>query len=125
MSAETRIKVLLVEDDAIFRRRFHRELSRSFEVSQATTVEEGISYLHKDSFQFVLSDLHLTKNGDPRDEGLKLIRVAKAQDPDCYVSAMSSDVDLEAEALQSGADQFVAKPFAIDNVISSWSERFT
>ena len=39
MSADT-YKVLLVEDDAIFRRRF-RELSKSFEVSQATTVEEA------------------------------------------------------------------------------------
>ena len=123
MDTNARQSVLLIEDDSIFRRRYRRELAKHYDVSEASSLDEALKLLKSHDFQYILSDLHLSKDSEIEAEGLQLIAQAKSKSPKAFISAMSSDVDLKQQAILSGADDFVEKPFPISDLIASWAKR--
>ncbi|NRA65042.1 MAG: response regulator [Pseudobacteriovorax sp.] len=104
-------KLLLVEDDPIFRRRFRRELAKSFEVHEATNLQETIDLLKSHQYDYILSDMHLTREN--KAEGLEVVACCKAVQTNAVVKAMSSDIDLKQKAIHAGAESFHEKPFDI------------
>lgn len=122
MVSKGQAMVLLIEDDAIFRRRYRRELSKFYEVHEASNLREALDLIENNNFRYVLSDLHLSKGQDIAAEGLQAIAKVKGLSPTTFVSAMSSDVDLKQEAINSGADTFTEKPFSISEIIATWSK---
>lgn len=77
----------------------------------ASGLSEALAYLEKRGFDFVLTDLFLSRGSDSPD-GLKLIERLTSDFPSVTAMAMSSDPNsaLAEKALAAGAMNFVRKP---------------
>ena len=108
--------VLLVEDDPRIRDVVERGLApRGFVVSVA---EDGISAIElasKLDIDLVLLDLRLP--GRSGLEVLQEIRLVKPRLPVIAVTALD-DVGSKVGGLQAGADDYITKPFAIEELIA-------
>ncbi len=109
-------KVLVVEDDqreiATIEQHL-RDLRAVYRV--ATTLSDAKSALESETFDFILSDLHLeTKAGVDRPDGLDIISLARSLQPSATIVATSSDPrsDIWAETLKAGAQNFIRKPLS-------------
>jgi diguanylate cyclase (GGDEF)-like protein len=107
---EPPIRVLLVEDDAADAQSVRRLLEStpeiSFEVAQASGVEDGLRRLRDERFQAVLLDLSLEEG-----EGLEALaraRIAAATVP-IVAMAPEADEDLAVRALRYGAQDYLVK----------------
>lgn len=91
----------------------------------ARTILEASNALCNESFDYLLTDLHIeTKAGFDRPDGLELITLAKAQQPNLLIVATSSDprADIWAEAVSKGAQHFIRKPLSrADELVIAFS----
>jgi two-component system KDP operon response regulator KdpE len=107
--------ILLVDDEPQIRR-----ILRSALVSQGTHVidlgsgEEALDLLRKSTVDLVLLDMNMQGIG-----GIETCRAIRAGHdvPIIIVSVRDSDRD-KVEALDAGADDFVSKPFSIDELMA-------
>jgi DNA-binding NarL/FixJ family response regulator len=103
------LSVLIVEDEPVIRAHFASSV-RSHErlrlVAEAATLAEGFAALKEHRPQVVLVDLGL-----PDGNGLKLIRVATAQDPPPDVMVISAFADEKSvlSAVEAGAGGYLLK----------------
>jgi ActR/RegA family two-component response regulator len=116
-------KLLLVEDDLILMRRFKRELSKIFKLSAARSLAEANAFLKNQTFDIILTDLHLNNEFDQSIDGLTLITNARLKDRQLTIAAMSSDHALKPQAIQAGANFFVEKPFEVQTIIACFEGR--
>jgi len=103
-------RILVIEDDADVRCVLRTTLcSRGFDVTTASTGNEGIQFLANGQFDLVLSDIDL-----PDVSGLEICRRLKLMRGHCPIILMSGRFGEEAASLASshGADDFIAKPFS-------------
>lgn len=105
------MKLLLVEDDEPLRNLLARELSRDrFAVAQAASHAHAYLELFSSPFEILVIDRIL-----PDGDGAELIATYRAHDgkaPVLMITARSS-VDDRVQALESGADDVLIKPFTI------------
>lgn len=104
------MRVLLVVDDALFRRALARFLAQRHEVAEVDSAEAALVCL--DSSELVVTDLHLPGAG-----GLGLIRQIRADPatsglPVIVVSAEPEHWVAE-RALAAGASAYLEKPFCL------------
>ncbi|MFN7937181.1 MAG: response regulator transcription factor [Bryobacteraceae bacterium] len=107
MSA-TSAKVLVVDDERQIRRVMRISLAtQGYAVSEARTGEEAIDLLRKERHDIVLLDLNMPGMG-----GMEACRIIRGESdiPIVVLSVRSSEQD-KVEALDSGADDYVTKPF--------------
>jgi DNA-binding NtrC family response regulator len=106
-------EVLLLEDDAIFRRRLASHLKeRGSEVSEAGQLAEARRLLAAQRYDFALMDLHL-----PDGEGLELLREgAFSENTGVVVMTAFGGVKKAVEAMRLGAGDYLAKPFEPEEV---------
>lgn len=98
-------RILLIEDEPLVAHLVQKLLRRAgHEVVWAPTGEEGLGRLGE-GFDLVVSDLVL-----PGISGLEVIRQVRAAGGP-PVLALSASLTHEAQALESGADLFLGKPF--------------
>ena len=103
-------RILVVEDEEKLRRVIQLQLqSAGFEVDQSGSAEEGLR--RADRADIILTDLRL-----PGMDGLEVLRKLRANlttrhTPVILLTAMRN-VDQRVQGLQSGADDYVLKPFA-------------
>ncbi len=101
-------KVLVVDDERQIRRVMRISLSaQGYAVSEARTGEEAIDVLRRERHDIVLLDLNMPGMG-----GMEACRVIRAEYdiPIVVLSVRASEQD-KVEALDSGADDYVTKPF--------------
>lgn len=109
-------RVLLVEDNRQEIAKLERlltELQMVFRL--ATTLEAAHQLLREESFDYLLSDLHIeTEAGIERPDGMQVITFAREQQPNIVIIATSNDprVDVWNEALSAGAQHFMRKPLS-------------
>ncbi len=107
-------KLLVVEDDKQEIENISRILKAlGVEFVLATKIQEAVDALEKQSFHYLLSDLHIeTKAGFERPDGLLVIKAASEQQPGIIIVANSSDprAEIWSEALAAGAQHFIRKP---------------
>jgi two-component system chemotaxis response regulator CheY len=107
----------LIADDAAFMREMLREIlsQAGFEVcAEAADGNEAVASFEEHDPDLVTLDIVM-----PRKSGLDALREIMARDPEACV-VMCSALGQEAlvmEALESGAKDFVVKPFKADHVI--------
>ncbi len=116
-------KRLLIVDDDPYLRRLLRLVLRDVpvEVSEAATGEEALAKIERETWDVVLLDLILPQYG-----GFRICRKLRSgPHPDAWVVMMTADDSAEARetALESGADEFVAKPFDPGMVAAMVRER--
>lgn len=107
--------VLLVEDNADLRNYVREELSDEFQVSVAANGKSGLELARREIPDLVLSDVMM-----PVMDGLELCRELKEGDLTNHVPVIlltaKAEPDSRKEGLQTGADDYVAKPFDVEEL---------
>ncbi len=120
-----KIKILIIEDDADISNLLRRIAGESgYETRQAFSGTEGLLYIKQEEWDLVLLDLMLP--GMSGENVLAEIRRDKFM-PVIIISA-KTDKDDKLEALRIGADDYITKPFDIDEAaarINAQLRRFT
>jgi DNA-binding NtrC family response regulator len=106
--------ILVVEDEEKLRRVIELQLtSAGFEVEKASSAEEGLR--RADRADLVLTDLRL-----PGMNGLELLAQIRRQNMHAPVIVMTAfgTVETAVEAMKSGANDFLMKPFSLDHLMA-------
>jgi DNA-binding response OmpR family regulator len=108
-------KIMVIDDDALMRRSLNYNLERAgFEVSTASNAEDGILMARQNKPDLVLLDIGL-----PGMDGLDALKQFrnKVGCPVIFVTARRRELD-QVVGLESGADDYVTKPFDTDVLIA-------
>jgi DNA-binding NtrC family response regulator len=108
-------RILVVEDEHAIRLALKALLSREgFEVELAENGEVASSRLQAEAFDLVITDLALGHGAS----GMDVLRVAKQERPETGVVMITAhgSEKIAVEAMKSGADDYVPKPFDNDEI---------
>ncbi|MFH1675200.1 MAG: sigma-54 dependent transcriptional regulator [Pseudomonadota bacterium] len=111
---ETRINILVIDDDAAMRDACYQALTRKgHDVMSAKSGKDGIALLDKWSFAVILLDLKL-----PNEHGIEILKQLKAQDPEAEVVIITGhgSIQTAVQAIKSGAFDVLTKPFTPNEV---------
>lgn len=108
-------EILIIEDDTDINNLLYEALTKAgYACTQAFSGTEGLLYIEQDAFALILLDLMLPgKNGESL---LPLIK-QKHSVPVIVVSAKDS-LDSKVALLTSGAEDYITKPFEIQELIA-------
>ncbi|MCS7008747.1 MAG: response regulator transcription factor [Chthoniobacterales bacterium] len=110
------MRLLIIEDDEKTAGALRKGLSREgFEVSIATTGEEGFFLLSTEAFDLVVLDWML-----PGRDGLEILEAIRARGervPVLLLTARDAVKD-RVRGLESGADDYLVKPFAFPELLA-------
>jgi len=107
-------KILIVEDEKSMREVLKILLEgENYLVTPAADGLEGISYIDKDIFDLIITDIKM-----PRIDGFELLRKTKEMSPDTLVIMITAFGTTESaiEAMKLGAYDYINKPFKIDEI---------
>jgi DNA-binding NtrC family response regulator len=110
-------KVLVVDDDTELRATVSEVLEyEGFEVSTTGDAEEALDLLDASGFDLVLLDLIMPGMG-----GMTAIPLIKKRSPKTRVIMISafSTVSNAVEAMRLGADDYITKPFKVDELLTA------
>jgi len=109
------LRVLNVDDEPRARRAVRIALvAHGFEVSEAGSGEEALEKLHGDPPDVVLLDVNM-----PGMNGIETCRAIRDfSDVPVIVLSVRTGGKEKAEAFEAGADQYVAKPFEVDELVA-------
>ena len=109
--------ILVVEDDPAVALTVTTLLeAEGYPVRQAPSSAEAFALLAQNNFPIVISDIYLDERS-----GLDILRRARSLNPRCAVILMTARGSLETvlEATQAGAFDYIAKPFALDQMLQA------
>jgi two-component system, OmpR family, KDP operon response regulator KdpE len=104
-------KVLLVDDDASIRRALQMTLSAlGFEIEEASSGEQAVSFVRTERYDAVLLDINMPGVG-----GIAVCRTLRqlAEDLPILMLTVQDSADDKIDALDAGADDFITKPFHV------------
>lgn len=107
------MKMLLVEDEQDLRTLMQKRLKKEFTIDACKNGQEALDYLECYSYDIILLDIML-----PYVDGitvLKKLRSRKIRTPVLLLTAKSS-ISERVEGLDAGADDYLVKPFAFDEL---------
>ena len=108
-------RVLLVDDDGAVRAMMNEGLQRKgFEVVTASSVTEALACITRESFDVLISDLHMPDPGD----GFTVVSAMRHAQPNALTMLVSGypDVQSAMAAILLEADEIVVKPFEISRL---------
>ncbi|MCC7265374.1 MAG: response regulator [Candidatus Latescibacteria bacterium] len=111
------VEALVVDDELVARQTARRILeAEGYRVSTASSGEEGLEVFARGRFELVVSDINM-----PGIDGLEMIRRILEVDPEvaCVVMTMLSGQQVAVEALKSGAQDFLHKPFGASELLQA------
>jgi len=117
LSAEERTSLLLVDDDAAVLKTTRRMLERrGYHVVACGSGEEALAWLERQTFDVMLSDVHM-----PGTTGLRLLRAVRDRDLDIPVILVTGNPDVKtaAAAVEYGALQYLIKPVPTQSLEAS------
>src|SRR5208337_1373622 len=115
-------KVLLVDDDDAVRSMMNATLEhRGFEVVAAASVTEALALIATESFDVLITDLHMPNPGD----GFTVVSAMRHSQPNALTMLVSGypDVQSAMAAILLEADEIVVKPFEIGRLIDLVREK--
>lgn len=106
-------RVLLVEDEKNIRESVETALSDRYEVSAFDSAEKALTALSDNGFDILITDIKL-----PGITGIELLKKFKTLSPDSPVIVMTafSSINSAIEAMKAGADEYVPKPFSLEEL---------
>jgi len=120
--AGTAHRVLLVDDDSAVLAMMSQGLERKgFEVVAASSVTEALRRIATESFDVLITDLHMPSPGD----GFTVVSAMRHSQPNVLTMLVSGypDVQSAMAAILLEADEIVVKPFEIGRFIELVRER--
>src|SRR5580698_5111919 len=115
-------RVLLVDDDSAVLAMMGQGLERKgFEVVAASSVTEALRRIATESFNVLITDLHMPNPGD----GFTVVSAMRHSQPNALTMLVSGypDVQSAMAAILLEADEIVVKPFEIGRFIELVRER--
>lgn len=116
MSTATVARLLIVDDEAALM----TALCKTLELENYTTTgfasaTEALEHLRQHRYDILLTDLMM-----PEMDGITFLRAAQSIDPNLSAIMMTGHgtIDTAVKALQSGALDYILKPFRLDNLLS-------
>ncbi|HAJ57540.1 MAG TPA: hypothetical protein DCL35_07215 [Candidatus Omnitrophica bacterium] len=116
-------KILVIDDESLMVDMLKRALDSSdVEVAGVTDPEEALRYASQNDIDLVITDIMM-----PKILGTKLFFELKKMDPFVQVIIITGYPTLQniVEMLESGASDFILKPFDIINLRSIVNETFS
>ncbi|WP_291473191.1 response regulator transcription factor [Corynebacterium sp.] len=110
------MKILVVDDDRSVRDTLRQSLTfNGYDVVQATDGEEAQTLIRKENPDLVIMDGIL-----PKVDGLEILRSLRGSGSEVLVLMLSqkSDVADRVAGLDAGADDYLAKPFALEELLA-------
>src|SRR4051812_45575211 len=110
------MRVLLVEDSARLQRSLGQGLRRAgYALDAAATGTEGLALAESNQYDVIILDLML-----PGLDGLTLLRKLRDDGGDAHVLILTArdSVEDRVRGLQAGADDFLIKPFAFEELLA-------
>ncbi len=83
--------LLIVEDEMVQRNFMQKQAAKMINCDVAGSYDEAVEFLNSKPYDFLLSDIHLSKEYDDPSEGLKVISYAKEKIPKIIAVGMSTD----------------------------------
>ncbi len=115
-------RVLLVDADEVVRMSLSFVLERSgFTVTSAANVPEALKYISSESYDVLLSDLHMPGAGD----GLTVVSAMRHANPMAVTLLLSAfpEMDAAAQAILLQADEILVKPMDVESLIKVINQR--
>lgn len=108
-------RILIVEDDSRLARFLELELKHEgYDADIASDGRSGLEKIEKGGFSLILLDLML-----PQMSGIEVCRrVRKFSDIPIIMLTAKDDISDKVTGLDSGADDYVTKPFAIEELLA-------
>ena len=110
------MRILVVEDEAKVAKALRDGLlAKHYDVTVASTGEEGFFLVSQESFDLVLLDLML-----PRRDGLEILAALRRRGMDTPVLVLTAKDTIEdrVHGLDCGADDYLVKPFAFAELLA-------
>lgn len=107
-------RILVIDDEELMREFVVEALTRAgYETAGAASGREGIDLLRREPCDMVVTDLKMK----PMD-GLQVLRAIKEDSPGthCIVMTAYGTIETAVAALKEGADDYILKPFAPDEL---------
>ncbi len=107
-------RILIVDDEKLVRWALREDFQkRGYEVDEAEDGAEALTKIEAEPYQLILLDIRL-----PGENGIEVLRKAKQIDPDLIVIMMTAygDIETAVEAMKAGANDYVSKPFNLDEL---------
>ena len=104
-------RVLLVDDDASIRRALRMTLSAlGFEIEEASSGEQAVSFVRTEHYDAVLLDINMPGRG-----GIEACRSLRRLAPGLPILMLTvrDSADDKIDALDAGADDYITKPFHV------------
>ncbi len=116
MISQTAIRILIVDDEPAIRRALRPPLVElGFSVAEASRGEEALQLLRAATYDAVLLDVNMPGIGGV--ETLRRIRAFAPRLPILMLTVRDQEED-KVEALESGADDYITKPFSTRELIA-------
>ena len=109
-----RKSILLVDDEELIRRTLRRDIEEmGYGVTAFAEGETALAALREGYYDLVLTDLRMEGIS-----GIEVLRGAKARSPEIGVIILTGfgDISSAIEALRSGADDYLLKPYAYEDL---------
>ncbi|RDB02595.1 ATP-binding protein [Runella aurantiaca] len=117
ISGEDKPTLLLVEDHPELNNYLRQQLSDRFRVMQAMRGDEGLQMA-----RWLVPDLIISDVMMPGMDGFSMTRHLKEDDLTSHIPIIlltaKDDIDSRKEGFEGGAEQYLAKPFALDELIA-------
>jgi len=107
-------KTLVVDDEEIVRSFLIDVLTdEGYQVASVASGEEAIKLMTREEFDLIITDIKM-----PGTDGMEVLRVAKARDPNQNVIVMTGYASTETavESMKLGAADYITKPFNLDQI---------
>jgi YesN/AraC family two-component response regulator len=114
--------ILLVDDDEIVRFGLAELLeAKGYDVTTAGSVSEALKLITAESYDVLLSDLHMPGKGD----GLTVVSAMRHANPKAVTILLSAfpEMDAAAQAILLQTDQILVKPMNIPTLIEAIEQR--
>ncbi|OGO40176.1 MAG: hypothetical protein A2147_05125 [Chloroflexi bacterium RBG_16_57_8] len=109
--------LLIVDDEPVIRRLLRQKLSREgYVCTEADTADAALRELAGGTFDAMVLDIRM-----PGKSGLELLPVVKSRYPDIVIvmATAVTDTSMAIQCMRQGADDYVNKPFNLDEVTLS------